>query len=40
MLAGGVRALLGGGGSPTSFGPKQVALTLRLTLGLLRLRAG
>lgn len=40
MLARGVGALLGGSGSPASFGPEQGALTLGLTLGLLRLRAG
>ena len=40
MLAGGVGALLGGGGSPAAFGPEQAALTLGLTLGLLRLGAG
>ncbi|TNN84944.1 hypothetical protein EYF80_004989 [Liparis tanakae] len=52
VLAGGVGALLGGGRSPATFGPKQAALalgrplrrplrwTLRLALGLLRLGAG
>lgn len=39
MLAGGVGALLGGGGSPATFGPEQAALALGLSLGLLRLGA-
>lgn len=40
MLARGVGALLGGGGSPATFGPEQAALALGLALGLLRLGAG
>lgn len=49
VLAGGVGALLGGGGSPATFGPEQAALALgrdlrwralRLALGLLGLGAG
>lgn len=40
MLAWRVGALLRGGGSPATLGPKQAALALGLTLGLLRLGAG
>lgn len=40
LLAGSAGALLGGGGSPATFGPEQAALALRLARGLLRLGAG